>query len=236
MGSVGKPVEYTKFKGELETTGFLRGRAFKGDGSDVNQFFRDSTNNYDLIAEASMDNAAIDAFNSWAVGDFMDGQQYDGWDNMDREWQEKTRIYDSYLDRSVINKNFETRRLASAELLLGGGNYNITEQQLKELMNRTEPFLVKANMSTSAAPSGLQIGWGSHPVEYVFRFPKGSVGAGMWIGDSRINDEWDNRQREFMTNRDSLFKLEGYKRNEKKGVWEVTMKWVGGAEHDYGRE
>ena len=228
MGSTGSG--YTRFKSEL-AKGMWSGRYFTGSGEEVDQFFRDNTNNYDLIEEASRDRQAIRAFDSWSVGDFMDGQQYGGFSNMDTDLQDKTRIFDKYLDRSVINKGFETRRLASAELLRGSGNRGITEQQLKNLVGET--FITQGNMSTSAASTGLDIGYGEKPIEYIFAFPKGSVGAGMWIGDRRINDEWGNQQREFMTNRDSAFKLESYKWNEKRKLFEVKMKWVGHGEHDY---
>ena len=229
MGSVGSG--YTRFSSEAET-GLWAGHYFAGDGKEVNDFFRENTNNYDLIqAVFDADKENRRAFDDWAVGHFMDGQQYDGFSNMSAGDQARTRIYDKWLDQSVINKGFVTRRLASAELLLGKGNKTITESQLASLVGNTD--FAKGNMSTSAASTGLDIGWGEKPIEYVFSFPKGSKGAGMWIGDYRINDEWGNRQREFMTNRDSAFKVTGYKWNPKRNIYEVEMKWTGKLDHDY---
>ena len=231
MGSTGNRSEsYHQFVSE-PASGIWSGHSFKGEGQDVINFFKDYTNNYDLIEEASQYESAVDAFNSWAVGDFMDGQQYDGFSNMEQEFQEKTRIYDYYLDRSVINKGFETRRLASAELLRGSGKTSITEEQLKKLVGTDIP--ARGNMSTSAASTGLDINFGQKPIEYVFQYPSGSRGAGMWIGDSRINDEWGSGQREFITNRDAVYTVAGYKYNKDRDVWEVKMKYKGRLPHDY---
>lgn len=225
MGSVGSG--YTKFKDKPS----LWGRSFDGDAQDIKDFFRDNTNSYDIIEQVAQDRKAVQAFGDWAVGWFMDGQQYDGFSNMSLRDQERTRIYDKYLDQSVINKGFETRRLASAELLRGTGNKTITEEQLKALVG--QDIIAKGNMSTATASQGLGISSSRHPIEYVFQFPKGSKGAGMWIGDYRINDEWGHRQREFITNRDAVYTMKDYKWNEKRGVWEVTMRYKGKVDHDY---
>lgn len=229
MGSVGS--NYTRFSDKPERIWGME-RSFAGSGADTDAFFRDNTNSYDLIEQIANDPEAQSAFSDyWAVGWFMRGEQYDGFSNMDKGNQERTRIYDKYLDQSEINKGFETRRLASAELLLGKGNKTITEEQLKALKGKD--IIAKGNMSTSAASQGLDIMGSNHQVEYVLQFPKGSKGAGMWIGDYRVNEEWGNGQREFMTNRDSVYTVKDYKWNDKRNVWEVTIRYKFGVEHDY---
>ena len=72
-------------------------------------------------------------------------------------------------------------------------------------------------MSFGAASQGLTIGDSSKKVEYKLRIPPGSKGAGMWIGDKRING-WGAEQREFMSNRDSVFKVGKTTYDKRRGV------------------
>ena len=111
--------------------------------------------------------------------------------------QQLTRVYDKYLDQSVINAGVEVRRLGSAELLLGSGRSLARSiEELKALEGRD--IFAKGSMSFGAAAEGLYIGGDSRKnVEYKLRIPGGSKGAGMWIGDSRING-WGPEQREFL--------------------------------------
>ena len=93
------------------------------------------------------------------------------------------------------------------------------------------------NMSTAAAKVGLPIvePWQDNKaVEYTIKIPKGSTGAGMWIGDSRINT-WGSAQREFMTNRDTWYRVDKVSYNHSTGRYNVELTYTGLDEHDYGK-
>lgn len=88
-------------------------------------------------------------------------------------------------------------------------------------------------MSFSAAKQGLKIdAMSSANVEYVLSIPGGSKGAGMYIGDKRIN-KWGNRQREFMTNRDTAYRVGKTSFDTNKNIYVVELSYVGRLAHDY---
>ena len=93
-----------------------------------------------------------------------------------------------------------------------------------------------ANLSTGVAKTGLTIGAASEkPIEYRIHIPAGSKGAGMWIGDDRING-WGGRQREFMTNRDSLYVIGDSKDGKDykdRDVTYVDLYYIGRTKHKY---
>jgi hypothetical protein len=91
-------------------------------------------------------------------------------------------------------------------------------------------------MSTGAAKTGLGIGSSSgKQVRLRIQIPAGAKGAGMWIGDSRIHG-WGAKQLEFMTNRDSYFKVGKTVFDKASGMYVVNIKWVGHDKHDYGKK
>ncbi len=205
---------------------------FQGSGRETVQWFNDNSNYDELIRSMNYDDH--DAFQSWMNGYWMSGQMYRGYDNLTRGEQERVRSYDKILDQSVIREAFTVRRLATAELVLGAGNRSVTSlEQLQAL--RGQVVTSTGNMSTAAAARGLGIGSASRKaVEYVMKFPAGSKGAGMWIGDNRIGG-WGARQREFMTNRDINFRVGDTKYNSRTGKYEVELIYTGRNDHDYGR-
>ena len=205
---------------------------YRGDGRETVQWFKDNSNYDELIR--SMNGDDHDAFQSWMNGYWMSGQMYRGYDNLTRGEQERVRSYDKIIDQSVIREAFTVRRLATAELVLGAGNMGVRSlEQLQALRGQT--ITSKGNMSTGAAAHGLGIGAGSRkPVEYIMRFPAGTKGAGMWIGDRRIGG-WGAKQREFMTNRDINFTVGDARYNSRTGKYEVELVFSGRNEHDYGR-
>ena len=168
---------------------------------------------------------------SWASGRFMSGQQYQGWDNMGEFDKELTQIYDEILDRATLTEGVVVTRRSDAQLVMGAG---IREATLEELLSaKGQTLKVGANMSTGAASQGLTIGDDSKRIEYKIRIPAGSTGAGMWIGDDRIN-HWGPGQREFMTNRDILVRVGTTTYDASRDIYTVELQYFGREEHDYG--
>lgn len=205
---------------------------YQGDGRETVDWFRNNSNFDELIRSMNGDDRG--AFQSWMNGYWMAGQMYRGYDNLTNGEQSMIRSYDKILDQSVIREAFTVRRLATSELVLGAGNRSVTSlEQLQALRGQT--ITSTGNMSTGAAAHGLGIGSASRkPVEYVMKFPAGSKGAGMWIGDRRIGG-WGAKQREFMTNRDINFTVGNTTYNRRTGKYEVELIYAGRNEHDYGR-
>lgn len=203
---------------------------FSGSAEAQRNFFRNNSNAEELINEIELDPVKSVAFERWAEGRFMYGQQYDGWDNMWELDKERTQAYDDVLDKSVLKAGVEVRRQSSAELVLGKGKQTATLSELQAMKGRT--VVSKGNMSTSVASQGLNIGQ-AKAVEYVIKIPKGSTGAGAWIGDSRIN-RWGGDQREFMMNRDTVFKVGNTKYDASRKIFVTELKYVGRTAHDYG--
>ena len=206
------------------------GMEYEGDGKEEAAFFAEHSNADELTAEIASDDDKERAFRGWVSGDFMYGQQYGGFSNMDSEEQKRTRIYDDVLDRATLDQGVELRRLASAELALGKGNKVATLEDLKAMKGRI--VTSKGNMSTAAASEGLEIGDSGKNVEYNFKIPGGTTGAGMWIGDKRING-FGTSQREFMMNRDTSFRVGKTKLDKARNVYVVDMEYIGLNEHDY---
>jgi len=205
---------------------------YQGDGRETVRWFDDNSNYDELIR--SMNNDDHGAFRSWMNGYWMSGRMYQGYDNLSSGEQAMVRSYDKILDQSVVREAFTVRRLATAELVLGAGNRNVTSLEQLQAM-RGQIVTSKGNMSTAAASRGLGIGSASRKsVEYVMKFPAGSKGAGMWIGDRRIGG-WGAKQREFMTNRDINFRVGNTTYNSRTGKYEVELIFDGRNEHDYGR-
>jgi hypothetical protein len=162
----------------------------------------------------------------------MHGQQYAGWDNMSERDKRMTQFYDDLLDKSEINQGFSVTRLATTEMLFGKRMRNVTEADLKRVMG-TE-IVSKGNMSTGAAEQGLTIGQSGKTIEYRYFTIEPTKGAGMYIGDSRIN-HWGYQQREVMLNRDTVWTPVGYSYDSSRNIWVVDMKYMGRRAHDYGK-
>lgn len=198
-------------------------------GKEQVDFFTKNSNFDELVSGMSRDER--DAFRDWCRGRFMSGQQYQGWDKMSERDKEYTRIYDKILDQATLDKDIVVTRRATAELALGKGHTRGTLEELQAA--RGSLVTSKGSMSTGAAKEGLTIG-SSKNVEYKIHIAAGTKGAGMWIGDSRING-WGPEQREFMTNRDSVFAVGRTRYDKKRDVYVVNMYYVGREKHDYGK-
>ena len=204
------------------------GYSFEGSGNDVEKFFRSKSNMEQIIKSLSYDDQS--AFRSWAIGMFM-GSNKANFGSLSPMEQAMLKTYDRVLDKSELYEGIVVRRLASFSLVNQGSRSVPSESALAkmngQLVNVTMP------LSTSAAAQGLTIGASSKNVEYVIHIPSGSKGAGMWIGDYRINSEWGPKQREFMVNRDTIFKQGKTTYNQKRGVYEVELFYVGRTKHKY---
>lgn len=202
---------------------------YQGDGKEAEQFFMNTTN-VDILID-NMSPEERDAFQSWATGDFMDGSQYRGWDKMHPSKREMTQIYDDILDQATLERGVVLTRRSDAQLVMGAGVRHASAGDFKGMEGQL--ITSKGSMSFGAASQGLTIGDAGKTVEYKLKIPGGTVGSGMWIGDSRING-WGSRQREFMTNRDAVFKVGKSSFDSARGITTVELTYMGHTEHDYG--
>ena len=203
--------------------------------ADVVDWFKEHSNYSELLDARSA--ADRDADREWMSGHFMNGQQYRGFSRMSRYDQDRTRSYDRMLDKATLDAPVQVVRLATPELLFGGGaTGKPTAAQLRALEGRT--VISKGNMSCSAANRGLTIDWSDNPgrvgkyIEYKFHIPGGTKGAGMFIGDTRFGS-WGPRQLEFMMNRDTAWRVGKARYDSGRGCYVVDMEWAGRTAHDY---
>lgn len=201
---------------------------YGGDPQQTQDFFNNNSN-YDALVN-QMSKEEREDFESWAIGDFMSGQQYKGWDSLDDYDKAVTKTFDKYLDQATLKKGVQLSRLTDAQIILGSGNKMGTLKQFQAMEGQF--IKSKGNMSFSAAGEGLTIGQ-SKTVELKLKIPGGTTGAGMWIGDKRINP-WGANQREFMTNRDIIMRVGKTTYNKKRGVFEVEIFYENRENHDYG--
>lgn len=227
--------DYKEFNDESIKSPLGGSKEYYGDGQEQVDFFDENSNYNDIINSLSLEEK--EAYRDyWTQGYFMNGQQWGGWDSMNYNARKYTRVYDKTLDKSILKKGVVVSRLTSAELFLGEGNKVATSlEQLQSL--RGQVVVSKANMSCGAAKYGLHIGDLSKNVEIRIHIPAGTKGAGMWIGDNRIN-AWGRRQREFITNRDTAYRIGNtttrIDHNGKK-IYVVNMYYDGRQKHDYGK-
>lgn len=217
--------DYQKFRGRPTFDGW----AFEHNEW-TEKWFNDHSDANKIISGMSPEER--DAFEHWTRGHFMGGQQYyDKFSDMDADRQRFTRIYDRILDNAELSKGIIVYRRAGWELINNGSGRSLSESDIKDKIGQVIPC--KGSMSTAAATGGL---WGmggmSKPVEYVIKIPAGK-GAGMWVGDKRVNSIWGPKQREFMTNRDALYRIDGTHYDDKKGVQVVTLTYMGHEKHKY---
>ena len=203
---------------------------YYGTGQEQYRFFKDTTNFDELIND--MTDPQRGDFRDWARGHFMYGQQYRGWDNMDDYDKRMTQLYDDVLDQATLSEGVILTRRSDAQLVLGKGNKKATMDELKALEGQI--VTAKGNMSFGAAAQGLTIGQSGKTMEYRLHIPGGTKGAGMWIGDKRING-WGPGQREFMSNRDITFTIGKTTYDARRGVYQTDLYYSGKEAHDYGR-
>ena len=216
---------------------------YGGDGQAQVDWFNKNSNYNELIEQ--MDSDERGQFdNVWVPGSFMGGMGYRDFSAMPSWAQEAVRTYDKYLDQSYLDKALVVSRLTTSELILGKGNKFGTLEQLQAMEGQV--VTSKANLSAGAAKQGLSIGshlttnpsssWqrsSGKSVELKIHIPSGTTGAGMWIGDSRINSGFGREQREFMMNRDGRYLVGKTTYDKTRDVHVVNVTWVGHYEHKY---
>lgn len=225
--------DYKLFDDESKALTATRGYAgfeYNGDGQAQEDWFKQYSNYADLIDGMSREERG--AFLAWARGEFMDGQQYGGYDSMSSYEREMTKIYDKILDKAVLTRGVTVSRDSTAELIFGKGKKTATLEELKAAKGNI--ITSAGSMSTGAAKTGLSIGDSSKQILYRIQIPGGAKGAGMWIADSRIHG-WGRAQLEFMTNRDSVFKVGDTVWDDRYKKYVVTLKWLGHKKHEYGK-
>ena len=201
---------------------------YGADGFSTTRWFEENSNFREILANANgQDKIALHEF---TIGHFMLGQQYHGFSRMTPQEQNYVRSYDRMLDKSVMGANVKLTRLATPELLLGGGRRTATLEELQAMKGRV--VTSKANLSSAAAKVGLTIGDATKAVEYKIHIPAGSRGAGMYIGVHGVH-AWGERQREFMLNRDTNWLVGDARYDKKRGVYEVDLYFDGRNPHDY---
>lgn len=206
------------------------GFEYTGDGQEQEDFFKKYSNYDELINSMSRDEKM--AFLGWAAGDFMRGEMYKDWDKMADWAKEETKVYDKFLDKAILKHGVVVSRDSTAELIFGKGHTTATLDELKAAEGQIVSS--KSAMSTGAAKTGLAIGDSSKQILYRISIPAGAKGAGMWIADSRIHG-WGRKQLEFMTNRDSIFKVGKTVWDDRLKKYIVNLKWVGHSKHSYGK-
>lgn len=205
---------------------------YTGDGQQQIDFFKKYSNAYDLID--NMTPKERESFLRWAEGEFMNGESWRNWEDMPSRHREWTKDFDKILDKATMKRGVTVVRDTTAELLFGAGHKTGTLADFKAMEGKT--IFAKGSMSTGAAKTGLGIGSSSgKQVRLRIQIPAGAKGAGMWIGDSRIHG-WGAKQLEFMTNRDSYFKVGKTVFDKASGMYVVNIKWVGHDKHDYGKK
>lgn len=198
---------------------------YEGDGNDQIEFFK-AQGHSKLID--SMNEHEIRMFKDWTEGDFMPSSRAAEIYGDEKNWstftKQHAKVYDKFLDKAELKQGIRVVRRSDAQLLFGKDNKRVSSlAQLKAMEGRT--IESKAYMSSGAAETGLGIGDTSKQIDYVMHIPK-STGAGMWVGHHTING-WGARQREFMINRKSLWKVGKITFDKSSNKYRVEMYWLG---------
>lgn len=169
----------------------------------------------------------------------MDGELYKPYSEMSTLAKQDIKIFDRTLDQATLDEGIVVRRRATTEFLFGErlsrGELSIDAFKDK----RGTIITADAPMSTGAAAHGLKISFSGagKPVEYVIHIPGKTKGAGMWIGDSRINRGFGPDQREFVVNRDTAYAVGrtvvGKDPVDGDEVYQVHLYYVGRKKHRY---
>lgn len=209
------------------------GHEYPDDKGATAKWFKENSNFEDVINE--MDAITRSAFFEWSRGYMMDSRVWGEWKDLLPFQRENIQLMNAAIDKSIVNKTIEVARMSTWRIINNGENVKVSPERLRAMEG--ELIYVKGAMSTAAAKEGLSIDWrgkaGVHkPVEYKITIPGGSKGAGMWIGDKRVNG-WGDIQREFIMNRDSYYKVgkSYYDSERKKTIVELT--WMGTKKHEY---
>lgn len=203
--------------------------SYAGDGQEQIDFFYENSNFDELLED--LDYHQEEALRAYTEGELMRSYAHSGWDEMPSYIQDMVQSMDEVIDQATLDEGVVVTRLSNAALLLGYDNKQALLTELKAMVGKR--VVSKGFMSCGAADEGLSIGNRHKMVEYKIGVPGGSVGAGMWLGDDRIND-WGAQQREFCLNRDTEYEVKSVNFDPERGIYTVAMEYVGRQEHDYG--
>lgn len=192
------------------------GKRYQGDGADAVAFFGKNSNYNALISQ--MSDEERNDFHDFVAGIFM----YNKGKSLDANDQRRQATYDKYLGQATLSEGVEVKRLTDWSFL-GGAK---TAEQLSAMQGQV--ITSKYPLSTGAAGEGLLMysNYKSKPVEINYKIPP-STGAGMWIGDTRINPTFGAKQREFMLNRNTDWKVGKSHFDSKRGITVIDMEFVG---------
>lgn len=126
--------------------------SYKGTGRDVVNFFNDNSNYQELID--NMTDKEIEAFKKWTIGHFMNGQQFLGFQNMSKDDQRYTRIYDRIIDKATIDQNIVVSRSAGFSLINDGKHNELSLSELKDKIGNNIELL--GHQSTGAAKNWIK--------------------------------------------------------------------------------
>ncbi len=182
----------------------------------------------DVIKNATDDEQK--GITAWTGGSFMGGQQYKNYDDMDERRQFETTQLDNIMNKSVLNKNITVARLSTAELVFGSGNKFASPEDFAA--QEGQLVFCKGSLATTAKPHGVKVSGGT--VEYKIHIPAGK-GHGVWIGDGRVNPTFGTKEREYVTRRDTWYKVGKSKYDAKRDVTVVDLFMVSHGKHDYGK-
>ena len=222
-GAVDSSAAYKEFD-EVATSSF----SFDGEDTATADWFEKNSNFSEICNTITEDDRS--ALVGYTSGDFMRGELYYGFSKMDNYKQSVCKKLDNILDKSVINSNIKVARLSTAEFLLGKDKIKGTLEELQATKGKT--ITAKSFLSTCAAKEGLEIGNNTKQVEYKIHIPKGSKGAGMYIGGKKLN-LLAMYQREFLVNRDTQWKVGDTKWNAKRKIFETDLFFEDLLPHDY---
>lgn len=219
--------DYHAFKGNA--TGTHTFASDDGTARAAIDFFKQNSNAYELYK--TLNDKDKEAWYEWCTGWFMGGEMYGNLSKLPPKVQDWIRSYDKIIDKARLYQGITVYRDSTFELINNGSSMSLDLNQLKRMEGNI--VTCKSMMSCAAANTGLLIGSSkaSKPVVYKINIPP-SIGAGIWVGDDSINPTWGAIQREYVTSRDSAFKVgKSYKQPDGRYVVELT--WIGKEKHTW---
>lgn len=209
-----------------------------GVNRDIERYFSDHTNIDEILKNLSPD--AQSAWRHWFRGDLMSGlgtssksASQTTWDDLSPREQEWVRHFDKTIDESVYHEPVVIKTLGGYGILTGNRSVP-SDAEWSSIVGR--PVKLNMPVSSAAASEGLTIGRYSKNVEYSWHVPAGVKGVAVPGVHYKINSAFESEQRENILNRDRFWKPGERKYNKKRGVWEISMYYVGADRHYYGKK
>ena len=197
---------------------------YADDGGASDRWMMDNTNAQDVYNSMSYSDKEL--LRKWIRGDLMGspGTSYHDLYDTDRQIVD---VVDKMSSKFVPGEDFAVRSLSGWALITG--NSHQAPQDINAIVGNQ--YITELPASSAFASEGLTIGHSGKPVEYVFKIPKNAKSVGVWIGNSQVNSSFGDEQREFIINRQTMWSVSGVKFNNKRNIYEVTMKYIGSVKH-----